>query len=67
MGLALIGAWALGPTQKVRRGWALWVGGALAIFGIAGITDALPGGWDLLWPLLLVGLGVLLIARRRTV
>ena len=67
VGLALIAAWALGPTQKVRRGWALWVGGALAIFGIAGITDALPGGWDLLWPLLLVGLGVLLIARRRTV
>ena len=32
------------------------------------VTDVLPGGWDLLWPLLLVGLGVLLIAlaRRRS-
>jgi hypothetical protein len=66
VGLALIAAWGLGSVQKVRRGWALWVGGALAIFGIAGLSDALPGGWDLLWPLLLVGMGVLLIARRRT-
>ena len=65
VGLALIAAWALGSVQKVRRGWALWVGGALAVFGIAGLSQALPGGWDVLWPLLLVGMGVLLIARRR--
>ena len=52
--------------QKVRREWGLWMGLALAVFGLAGLTDVLPGGWDVLWPLLLVGLGVLLIARRRT-
>lgn len=66
VGVALVVAWALGTVQKVRREWALWVGLALGIFGAAQITDALPGGWDLVWPLLLVGLGVLLIARRRT-
>lgn len=65
VGAALIAAWALGSVQGVRREWALWVGLALGVFGAAGLTDVLPGGWDLLWPLLLVGLGVLLIVRRR--
>jgi hypothetical protein len=65
VGLALIAAWALGRVQQVRREWALWMGLALAAFGLAGLTDVLPGGWDVLWPLLLVGLGVLLIVRRR--
>lgn len=65
VGLALVAAWALGSIQKVRREWALWVGMALVVFGAAGLSDVLPGGWDVLWPLLLIGLGILLIARRR--
>jgi hypothetical protein len=65
VGAALIIAWALGSVQKVRREWALWVGAALIIVGLAQVTDAMPGGWDLVWPVLLVGLGVVLIARRR--
>lgn len=65
VGLALIVAWALGSIQKVRREWALWVGLALAVFGAAGLSDIFPGGWDVLWPMLLIGLGILLIARRR--
>jgi hypothetical protein len=65
VGLALIAAWALGSLQHVRRVWALWVGLALVVFGGAAITDLLPGGWGVLWPLVLVGLGIYLLARRR--
>jgi hypothetical protein len=65
VGIALVAAWALGRVQAIRREWALWVGLALVLWGLASVTDVLPGSWDLLWPLLLVGLGVFLIARRR--
>ena len=65
VGLALIAAWAIGQLQQVRRAWALWVGLALVVFGGAALTDVLPGGWGVLWPLVLVGLGVYLLARRR--
>jgi len=65
VGLALIAGWALGMLQHVRRQWALWVGLAMTVFGGAALTDVLPGGWDVLWPVVLIGLGVLLIARRR--
>ncbi len=65
VGLALVASWALGMFQHVRRQWALWVGLAMTVFGAAALTDVLPGGWDVFWPLLLIGLGVLLIVRRR--
>jgi hypothetical protein len=65
VGVALIAAWALASVQHVRRAWAMWVGLALVIFGLAGIGDLLPNGWDLLWPVVLVGLGLFLIVRRR--
>jgi hypothetical protein len=65
VGVALILAWGIGQVQQVRREWALWVGVALVIFGLAQVSDLLPGAWDLLWPLALVLLGVVLILRRR--
>lgn len=65
VGVALLAAWGLASVQHVRRGWALWVGLALVIFGLAGVSDLLPNGWGLLWPLVLVGLGLFLIVRRR--
>jgi len=42
-------------------GWQLWFGGLLAVIGGAQIANAPLGGYIL--PLLLVGLGILLIAR----
>jgi len=42
-------------------GWQLWFGGLLAVIGGASIVNAPLGGYIL--PLLLVGLGILLIAR----
>jgi hypothetical protein len=65
VGVALIVAWGLGSIQQVRREWALWLGAAMVVFGLAQVGDLLPGGWDLLWPLALMGLGVVLILRRR--
>ena len=42
-------------------GWQLWFGGLLAVIGGASIVNAPLGGYVL--PLVLVGLGILLIAR----
>jgi hypothetical protein len=67
VGVALVLAWAIGALQHVRREWALWAGLILSIFGGAQVSEVLPGGWDLVWPLLLIGLGFVLIARRRMV
>lgn len=67
VGAALIAAWVIGSLQRVRRAWALWVGLVMVIFGLAAVGDLMPAGWDVLWPILLVGLGIALIMRRRTV
>jgi hypothetical protein len=65
VGLALIVAGIAGRVQLARRDWAFWVGGILAIIGLADASDVMPASLDLavLVPLAIIGLGVYLIWR----
>jgi hypothetical protein len=67
VGLAFLAGWGLGRVQEAPRQWALWVGGVLALIGLADASDALHLGFDLgiVVPLVLIGVGVYLIAGRR--
>jgi hypothetical protein len=68
LGIAFLIAWAVSPFQKTRRNWALWFGLILGIYGFAQVSSVLvPGLPDLpwLWPAVLIGIGVLLLFRRR--
>jgi hypothetical protein len=68
LGVALLLAWAVAPAQRTRRSWALWIGLILGIYGFARVSPSLlPGVPDLpwLWPVVLIGIGVLLLLRRR--
>jgi hypothetical protein len=65
VGIGLVLSWLVGQVQRVSRNWALWAGILLVILGGAEVSSLTPGNFDLLWPLLLVGLGFVLIVRRR--
>jgi hypothetical protein len=63
LGIALLALWAVGEITPQRHGWALWVGGILAIIGLAQVSDRIPGFPDVatLWPVLLILIGVVII------
>ncbi len=68
LGIALLGAWLIGPLQKVRRGWAMWIGLILTVYGFARVSPVLfPSLPDMpwLWPVVLIAIGVALLMRRR--
>jgi len=67
LGVGLLLAWVIGTVQHVHRGWALWVGLVLALYGVAQVTTQLTGLPNLswLWPAFLILAGVLLLLRRR--
>lgn len=68
LGIAFLIAWAVGPLQKRQRSWAMWVGLILGVYGFARVSPQLmPDLPDMpwLWPLVLVGIGVALLMRRR--
>ncbi len=67
LGLAFLAGWALGPTQRVRRTWALVLGAVLGIIGLADVSDALSLDLDLvvLVPLAMIAVGGYLILRDR--
>ncbi len=63
IGLALLAAGLLGRRDR-RYGWALWIGALLTIVGLASASDRIPGipGLSAVWPLIIIGAGVFLIA-----
>jgi hypothetical protein len=68
VGIAFLIGWAVGPFQKRHRAWAMWVGLILGVYGFAEVSPQLvPDLPDMpwLWPLVLVGIGVVLLMRRR--
>jgi hypothetical protein len=67
IGIALLLAWVAGRTQRVAREWALWLGLALAAFGIADVTNLLPEIFsvEVIVPAAVIGLGIWLIVRGR--
>jgi hypothetical protein len=68
VGLALLASWAIGRTQGSPRDWALWVGGIIALIGLADVSDVLPFTFDLavLVPLAVIALGAWMIYRNRS-
>lgn len=68
LGIALLIAWLIGPLQKVRRSWAMWMGLILTLYGFVRVSPVLfPNLPDTpwLWPLVLIAIGVALLMRRR--
>lgn len=63
LGIALLALWAVGEIMRQRHGWALWVGGILALIGLAQVSDRIPGFPDVaaLWPVLLIAIGLVVI------
>lgn len=63
LGAALLVVWAAGWRRGRRQGWALWLGGILLLVGAAQTSSGVPGLPDVsgLWPLVVVGVGILLI------
>jgi hypothetical protein len=64
LGGALLVIWAAGRRRGRGPGWALWLGGILLLIGVAQASAQMPGVPDMsgLWPLVIVGVGVVLIA-----
>jgi phage shock protein C len=63
------------PSGDGGRGWrqrprGVWTGAVLILLGIFFLLDNLnllpPVTWQVIWPVILIGLGVWLILRRRT-
>ena len=67
VGVGLLAGWVLARFQKVRREWALWLGLILGLIGLADASDVLAVSLDVavVVPLVLIGLGLVLIWRRR--
>jgi hypothetical protein len=42
IGIAFLVGWALGPSQRARRDWALIIGLVLGLIGLADVSDTLP-------------------------
>jgi hypothetical protein len=63
LGAALLVVWAAGRRRRRGLDWALWLGGILLLVGAAQSSGRVPGLPDVsgLWPLLVVGVGILLI------
>lgn len=63
LGAALLVVWAAGRRRGRAQGWALWLGGILLLVGAAQTSGRVPGLPDVsgLWPLVVVGVGILLI------
>jgi hypothetical protein len=68
VGIAFILAGVAGRVQLARRDWAFWIGGILAVIGLADATDLTPGTYDLavLVPLAVIAFGVYLVWRNRS-
>jgi hypothetical protein len=61
LGAALIGIGLVRAARGGGIGWLVWVGGGLALFGLARIGIPTLGGW--LLPLAIIVLGALLVGR----
>ena len=64
LGIGMLAVWGYARSQGRPLGWALWLGAILALIGFVQLTDTLPGLPDIggLWPLVVVGVGIALIA-----
>lgn len=63
LGVALLLLWLVGQATRRPHDWAMWVGGVLALVGLAQASDQIPGFPDLgaIWPLVLIGVGLMIV------
>ena len=63
VGLTFLAVWYFtGPEHRQR--WAIWPGGILFVIGVLQLLSALAV-WGVIWPLILIGIGVYSLTRRR--
>jgi hypothetical protein len=65
LGVAFLAIWAFGRAGPFRHTWAIWPAAIFLLIALAEFSDRIPGfpGLERLWPLLLVGGGLWLVAR----